>query len=67
MSLTDNYIFDLNENVTRKSVSYKNRFGITISADLYQPKGFDESREHSAIIVGAPYGYASRVLAKSSR
>jgi fermentation-respiration switch protein FrsA (DUF1100 family) len=56
MSLTDNYIFDLNENVTRKSVSYKNRFGITISADLYQPKDFDESQEHAAIIVGAPYG-----------
>jgi hypothetical protein len=34
MSLIDNYIFDLNENVTRKSVSYQNRFGITISADL---------------------------------
>jgi fermentation-respiration switch protein FrsA (DUF1100 family) len=37
-------------------VSYENRFGITISADLYQPKGFDESHEHAAIIVGAPYG-----------
>jgi uncharacterized protein len=56
MSLTDNYIFDLDENVIRKSVSYENRFGITISADLYQPKDFDESQEHAAIIVGAPYG-----------
>jgi hypothetical protein len=46
MSLTDNYIFDLDENVTRKSVSYKNRFGITISADLYRPKDVDESQEH---------------------
>ena len=56
MSLTDNYIFDLDENVTRKSVSYKNRFGITISADLYRRTDFDESQEHTAIIVGAPYG-----------
>jgi fermentation-respiration switch protein FrsA (DUF1100 family) len=56
MPLTDNYIFELDENVTRKPVSYKNRFGITISADLYLPKDFDESREHAAIVVGAPYG-----------
>jgi uncharacterized protein len=56
MSLTNNYIFDVHDDVTRKSVSYKNRFGITISADLYQPKGFDESQQHPAIIVGAPYG-----------
>jgi|SRR5215213_171531 len=56
MSLRDNYIFDLDENVTRTPVSYKNRFGITIAADLYRPKEFDESREHAAVIVGAPYG-----------
>jgi hypothetical protein len=56
MSLRDNYIFDLDENVTRRQVSYKNRFGITIAADLYRPKEFDESREYAAIIVGAPYG-----------
>jgi uncharacterized protein len=54
--LTDNYIFDLDDNLTRKPVSYNNRFGITISADRYQPKDFDESQEHPAIIVGPPYG-----------
>ena len=56
MSLTDNYIFDLDENVTREPVSYTNRFGIRIAADLYRPKDFDESREYAAVIVGAPYG-----------
>src|SRR4029450_4516220 len=56
MSLTDNYIFDLDENVTRKSPWYKNRFGITIAADLYRPKDFDASQEYAGIIVGAPYG-----------
>lgn len=56
MPVPDNYIFDLDENVTRMSVSYQNRFGITIAADLYRPKDFDESREHPAILVGAPYG-----------
>jgi hypothetical protein len=35
----DNYIFDLDENVTRTPVSYKTRYGITIAADLYVEKG----------------------------
>lgn len=56
MSQTDNYIFELSDEVTRQSVSYKNRFGIKIAADLYLPKNFDESKKHAAIIVGAPYG-----------
>ncbi|MED4402562.1 alpha/beta hydrolase [Metabacillus fastidiosus] len=56
MSKRDNYIFDLSDKVTRKSVSYKNRFGIKIAADLYLPKEFDESKKHAAVIIGAPYG-----------
>jgi len=44
MPAADNYIFGLDENVTRKPVSYENRYGITISADLYQPKDFDASQ-----------------------
>lgn len=54
--MPDNYIFHLADDVTRASVSYKNRFGITIAADLYLPKDFDESVEHAAIVIGAPYG-----------
>jgi hypothetical protein len=38
MPLTDNYIFELDENVTCKPVSYQNRLGIRIAADLYLPK-----------------------------
>jgi fermentation-respiration switch protein FrsA (DUF1100 family) len=56
MSQTDNYIFELSDEVTRQPVSYKNRFGIKVAADLYLPKEFDESKKHAAIIVGAPYG-----------
>jgi uncharacterized protein len=51
-----NYIFELSDKVTRKSVSYTNRFGIKIAADLYLPKDFDESKKHAAVIIGAPYG-----------
>ncbi|MBT2722604.1 alpha/beta hydrolase [Bacillus sp. ISL-46] len=51
-----NYIFELSDKVTRKSLSYHNRFGINIAADLYLPKDFDESKKHAAVIIGAPYG-----------
>jgi uncharacterized protein len=56
MSKVDNYIFELSDTVTRKSISYNNRFGIKIAADLYLPKEFDESKKHAAVIIGAPYG-----------
>ena len=55
-SKVSNYIFELNDKVTRKPVSYKNRFGIQIAADLYLPIKFDESKKHAAVIIGAPYG-----------
>ncbi|MFB9136995.1 alpha/beta hydrolase [Vibrio sp. AK197] len=56
MATVDNYIFTLSENVTRKPVSYKTRYGINISADLYLPKGLNESDQLPALVVGAPYG-----------
>ncbi|QTL51154.1 alpha/beta hydrolase [Priestia aryabhattai] len=56
MASTGNYIFELSENVIRKSVSYTNRFGINIAADLYLPKDFDDSKKHAAVIIGSPYG-----------
>lgn len=56
MTRQGNYIFTLSENVVRQAVSYKNRYGITLSADLYMPKDFDETRRYPAVIVGSPYG-----------
>lgn len=51
-----NYIFTLSDNVIRKPVQYKNRFGITLAGDLYLPADFDESKHYPALVVGAPYG-----------
>jgi len=51
-----NYIFELKEGIVRKSVSYANRFGIPLSADLYLPKDFDETKQYAAILIGCPYG-----------
>lgn len=35
---TEHYTFQLNEQVTRKKVTFKNRYGITLTGDLYIPK-----------------------------
>lgn len=48
--------FELSNKVTREKVSYRNRYGIDIAADLYLPKEMDINKKHPAIIVGAPYG-----------
>lgn len=50
------YIKNLSENVERKSVSYKNRYGMKLVGDLYFIKNIDLSKKYPAIIVGAPYG-----------
>lgn len=52
----DYWIFELNENVERTAVAYRNRYGIELSGDLYVPKNLDKSKKHSAIVVGPPYG-----------
>lgn len=52
----DGYIFELSENVTRTSVTYKNRYGITLAGDLYTPSDLDENGQYPALVVGSPYG-----------
>lgn len=52
----DYYIFELSDNVNRTSVTYKNRYGIELAADLYTPKNLDESIKYPAIVAGPPYG-----------
>lgn len=54
--MEDYYIFELNDNVTRTAVTYKNRYGITLSGDLYVSKDMDTSAKYPALIVGPPYG-----------
>lgn len=48
--------FDLSERVTVEKINFKNRYGITVAADLYLSKDIDLSKQSSAIIVGTPYG-----------
>lgn len=46
--------FPKSDKVDHKKVSFKNRFGITLAADLYQPK--NASGKLAALAVGGPFG-----------
>src|SRR5688572_12894535 len=48
--------FPRSTRVDHQKVSFYNRLGITLVADLYVPKNLDRSRRHPAIVVGHPYG-----------
>ena len=50
------HILELSENVSRKRVVYKNRYGLDIVGELYCAKDMDMGSQYPAIIVGAPYG-----------
>lgn len=48
--------FELSEKVTVEKVSYNNRYGITVVADMYLSKDIDMSKKYPAIVIGTPYG-----------
>lgn len=48
------YTFQLSENVTREKVTFKNRYGIMLSGDLYLPK--NSKSPLAAIAIGGPFG-----------
>ncbi|MDF2503546.1 alpha/beta hydrolase [Clostridium sp.] len=55
-SWIDKKTFPISEKVTVEKVSFKNRYGITVAADMYLSKDIDKSQKYPAIIVGTPYG-----------
>ena len=46
--------FPKSDKVDHKKVSFKNRYGITLAADLYRPK--NTSGKLAALVVGGPFG-----------
>jgi uncharacterized protein len=48
--------FPQSPRVVHQKVTFPNRLGITLAADLYVPRDVDRARRHPAIIVGHPYG-----------
>ncbi|MGC4096113.1 MAG: alpha/beta hydrolase [Nitrospira sp.] len=51
---SDHYTFQLSDKVIRKKVNFKNRYGITLTGDLYTPK--DSSNPLSALAISGPFG-----------
>lgn len=50
------HIAVLNDNVSRKKVVYRNRYGLEVVGELYCQKDMNMTEKHPALIVGAPYG-----------
>lgn len=48
--------FPISEKVDIHRVSFYNRLGVNIIADMYIPKDIDLNKKHAAIIVGHPFG-----------
>ena len=55
-TMTWDKTFKLSGKVTHEKVSYPNRYGITLSADMYMPKDMDTSKKYPALVIGTPYG-----------
>ncbi|MDI5893307.1 alpha/beta hydrolase [Flavobacterium algoritolerans] len=55
METTEQYTFQLSEKVTRQKVSFKNRYGIMLSGDLYLPKN-SGNEKLSALAISGPFG-----------
>ncbi len=52
---TDHYTFQLSDKVTRQKVAFKNRYGITLSGDLYLPKNVS-TKPLAALAISGPFG-----------
>lgn len=52
---TEHYTFELSDKVTRQKVTFKNRYGITLTGDLYIPKNA-ENEPLPALAISGPFG-----------
>lgn len=53
-STTEHYTFALSDKVNRQKVTFKNRYGIKLTGDLYTPK--TEGKHFPAIAISGPFG-----------
>lgn len=51
----EHYTFQLSDKVTRQKVTFKNRYGIAVAADLYLPKNRGNERL-AALVISGPFG-----------
>lgn len=55
LTAQNHYTFKLSDKVTRQKITFKNRYGITLSGDLYLPKSRGNEKL-SALAVSGPFG-----------
>ena len=55
MDTKEQYTFQLNEQVIRQKVTFKTRYGITLSGDLYLPKNAG-NQKLAALAISGPFG-----------
>ncbi|MDR2443969.1 MAG: alpha/beta hydrolase [Deltaproteobacteria bacterium] len=55
VSPNEGYTFALSDKVTRQKVTFKNRYGITLTGDLYTPKD-STNQSMPAIAISGPFG-----------
>lgn len=53
---TEHYTFELSDKVTRQKVTFKNRYGITLTGDLYIPKVQGDGAGLPALAISGPFG-----------
>ena len=51
----DHYTFQLSDKVIRQKVTFKNRYGITLTGDLYAPKNHG-NKPLPALAISGPFG-----------
>lgn len=49
-------VFPKSDKVNVEKVHFKNRFGITLTGDLYTPKNIKKGEKYSAIAISGPFG-----------
>lgn len=49
-------VFTKSDKVNVEKVHFKNRFGITLTGDLYTPKNIKKGEKYSAIAISGPFG-----------
>ena len=55
MNKSEHYTFQLSDKVTRKKVTFKNRYGISLAGDLYLPRNA-EGKALAALAISGPFG-----------
>ncbi len=55
MNQSEHYTFQLSDKVTRQKVTFKNRYGITLTGDLYLPKNSGDNKL-AALAISGPFG-----------